>query len=161
MMGLGLKFELMGLSGTQNFFISNFQMNKILFYLQIPSLSWLFIKSNLSTFSGYRCERVLRNLKGAHKIKVSIFISYICRLFWRVNLLVSKYKSKKIFRLMYAIEITVLEKILWNCFFEHLNCILKNSFISFYTRIKLWESDRISFIYKIFSSFLYFKIFYL
>ncbi len=38
-MGLGLKFELMGLSGTQNFFISNFQMNKILFYLQILSLS--------------------------------------------------------------------------------------------------------------------------
>jgi hypothetical protein len=38
-MGLGLKFELMGLSGTQNFFILNFQMNKILFYLQILSLS--------------------------------------------------------------------------------------------------------------------------
>ncbi len=38
-MGLGLKFELMGLSDTQNFFISNFQMNKILFYLQILSLS--------------------------------------------------------------------------------------------------------------------------
>jgi len=43
----------MGLSGTQNFFISNFQMNKILFYLQILSLSWLFIKSNISTFSSH------------------------------------------------------------------------------------------------------------
>jgi hypothetical protein len=62
MMGMGLKFELMGLSGTQNFFISNFQMNKILFHLQILSLSWLFIKSNLSTFSRDRCERLSSNV---------------------------------------------------------------------------------------------------
>jgi hypothetical protein len=61
-MGLGLKFELMGLSGTQNFFISNEQMNKILFYLQKLSLSWLFIKSNLSTFWGDRREHLSSNV---------------------------------------------------------------------------------------------------
>jgi hypothetical protein len=62
MMGMGLKFELMGLSGTQNFFISNEQMNKILFYLQILSLSWLFIKSNLWTFWCDRRERLSSNV---------------------------------------------------------------------------------------------------
>jgi hypothetical protein len=39
-----------------------FQMNKILFYLQKLSLSWLFIKSNLSTFWGDRREHLSSNV---------------------------------------------------------------------------------------------------
>ncbi len=53
-MGKGLKFLMMGLNGNE----LSFQMNKILFYLQILSFSWLLIKSNQSTFSSERLDFV-------------------------------------------------------------------------------------------------------